>query len=109
MSALSRPICRAWTTEIAANSASTAAGGVRRLVVVHLTRLADQAGEIWRGLDEEPGLIVADDEEVDLAFHLVAHVPQLDLAEPEVGPALDSLEQVAGDEGLGALARVCDA
>src|SRR3989304_2401524 len=32
------------------------AGGVRRLVVVHLTRLADQAGEIWRGLDEEPGI-----------------------------------------------------
>ena len=64
--------------------------------------------ERWqlRALDEQfagergGALAVAHDQEVRLVFLLVAQVPQLEVAQPEVGPAFDRLEQVAGDEGF---------
>jgi hypothetical protein len=51
-------------------------------------------------LDEEPGLAVADDEKVHLALLLVLHVAQFKVAEPEISPAFDRLQQVAGHERL---------
>src|SRR5438067_7400187 len=59
-------------------------------------------------LDEEPRLAISNDHEVDLALGLVAHVAQLEDAEPEILPALDRLEQLTADERLGARAEVGD-
>lgn len=46
-------------------------------------------------LDEEPRLAVADRPEVDLTPGLVAQVTELEIAEPDVGPAFHGLQQVA--------------
>lgn len=51
----------------------------------------------------------SDDDEVDFALLFVAQVAEFKAAEPEVVPAIDRFEQVAGDECFGALAGIIDA
>ena len=51
-------------------------------------------------LGEEPGTPVARPQEADLPLLLVAQVPELEPAEPQVVPAVDRLQQVAGHERL---------
>ena len=63
---------------------------------------------IVRGLrlDEEPRHLVARHEEVDFALLLVPDVMQSELAIAQVRPALDRLEQVAGDHRLEPLSGI---
>jgi hypothetical protein len=59
-------------------------------------------------LHQHPGLAVADDHEIHLSFEFVPEIAKLKLAKPEIGPVLDGLEQMAGDEGLRPLAVIGD-
>ena len=58
--------------------------------------------------DEEPGLAISCDQEIDFAFFLVTKVPEFEVTEAQVVPPVHRLEQVAGDEGLGSIACVSD-
>src|SRR3977135_676772 len=57
---------------------------------------------------EEPRAAVAQHQEINLALYLVAHVAQLELPEPEVGPTLHRFQQVAGHECPPTGHGVCD-
>jgi hypothetical protein len=78
----------------------------RRLLEPRELRREAVVGELR--LDEEPRPAVANDDEVHLSPVLVAEVAQLEAPESGVLPRLDGLLQVAGDERLGAGARVLD-
>lgn len=60
------------------------------------------------GFDEEPGVAVAGDEEVDFALEFVAEVVEVEGAEAEVGPEVDGFEEVGGGEVFEAGAGVGD-
>jgi hypothetical protein len=74
-----------------------------------------EMGKGWRqrrvGLlhfDQQPRLAVADNQEVDFALRLVAQVAEFKISEPQIGPALNRLQQMTADKGLGPVARVID-
>ena len=51
-------------------------------------------------LDEAPRLALAHDQEIDLPLELVAQVAQLEAPQSQIVPAVDRLEQMAGDQGF---------
>ena len=59
-----------------------------------------EAGFAHLGLDQEPRLAVAHDEEIHLPLLLVAQIAQLKIAEAQVGPAFHRLEQIPGSAAV---------
>src|SRR5579863_9354993 len=59
-------------------------------------------------LDQKPGLAVAHDEKIHLAFELVAQVTQLERTQSKIRPSLHRFEQMAGDKRFRALPGVVD-
>lgn len=57
-------------------------------------------------LDQEPGLVVPDDDEVDFALRRVAEVAELEVTESAVRLHLNGLEQEARNVGLRALSGI---
>ena len=58
--------------------------------------------------EREPRLVVFYQEKILFAFLLIAYVAQLEFAKSEVVPAIDRLEQMAGDQSLRPRPVVCE-
>src|ERR1700726_1427506 len=59
-------------------------------------------------LDQKPGLAIAHDEKIHLAFELVAQVTQLGRPQSKIRPTRHRFEQMAGDKRLRTLPGVVD-